>query len=90
MSAYRSLYPNVKNASFPIFQSRPWRHASHFQLTIDKILDAAAGQQFALGLDAERQGHENPRSAQQEFDELFNPYRGFEAYYDLVESIPNA
>lgn len=90
MSAYRSLYPNVKNATFPIFQSRPWPHAKHFQLTVDKILEAVAGQQFALGLDAERHGYDNRRSAQQEFNELFNPHRGFQAYYDLVESISNA
>ena len=90
LGAYRSLYPDVKNAIFPIFQGRPWPNANRFQLTIDRVIDAARGNPFGFALDRERFRHENVKPAQNEFDELFNERRGFEAYFELISSLPEA
>lgn len=90
VGAYRALYPDVKELAFPIFQARPWPNAAHFQLTVDRVREAVDGQAFGFGLDIERFRHDNPRPAQDEFEELFREYRGFEAYYELLSQIPGA
>ena len=90
IGAYRSLYPSVKSAIFPIFQARPWPNANHFQLTVDRVVDAVQGNPFGFALDRERFGYANTKPAQREFDSLFDERRGFENYFDLVRSLPDA
>jgi hypothetical protein len=90
VGAYRTLFPDVKAAIFPIFQARPWPNANHFSLTIDRVREATAGHPFGFALDSERRGHENGRAAQSEFDELFDSHQGHRHYYQTVEAISSA
>ncbi|WP_426264082.1 beta family protein [Sphingomonas sp. PWP1-2] len=90
VGAYRTLFPDVKATVFPIFQARPWPHANHFSLTIDRIREATAGQPFGFALDAQRRAHPNPREAQSEFDDLFESHQGHRHFYETVDSIPGA
>ncbi|UZW55409.1 beta family protein [Sphingobium sp. JS3065] len=90
VDAYRSLYPDIKDRTFPIFLARPWPNASHLQLTVKRIKEAVGDQPFGLSLDADRHGFDNSRAAQREFDALFNESRGFQAYYNFVGDIGGA
>jgi len=90
IGAYRSLFPDVRDLTFPIFNMRPWPNASHFQFTLSKTIEASAGFPFGLALDVDRRGRSSNLAAQQEFDALFVPDGGYSAYYNLVESVPEA
>ena len=90
VGAYRSLYPDVKAAAFPIFQLRPWPNAGRLQHSVDKLIQAAAGYPFGLELDPARLAHNSPLAAQTEFNNLFDPFRGYKAYFDLVETTREA
>lgn len=90
VAAYRSLYPDVKQLTFPIFKARPWQNANSFQLTIDRVMEAASGYPFGLALDRSRYEHVNEKQAQVEFDSLFDPENGFLAYYDALVNIRGA
>lgn len=90
MGAYRTLFPDVKATVFPIFQTRPWPHATHFSLTIDRIREATAGQPFGSALDNGRRNHTNLRPAQAEFEELFDSHQGHRNFYEIVETVPGA
>ncbi|WP_081974431.1 beta family protein [Sphingomonas taxi] len=90
IGAYRNLYPDVKQLTFPIFKARPWQNANSFQLTLDRVIDAAGGYPFGLALDGSRFEHTNEKEAQVEFDALFNQANGFEAYYGTLANIRGA
>lgn len=90
VGAYRSLFPGVKDATFPIFQVRPWPNAGHLSLTVDRLRDAMHDHPFGLALDYERRGHASTRPAQGEFESLFEPHRGFAAYFEFLTAVPNA
>jgi hypothetical protein len=90
VGAYRTLFPDVKAAVFPIFQARPWPHANHFSLTVDRVTEATAGQPFGFALDNDRRGHSNPRAAQAEFDDLFDDHQGHRHYYKTIGEISGA
>ena len=90
IGAYRNLYPDAKQLIFPIFMARPWQNANSFQLTLDRVIDAAGGYPFGLALDRSRYEHANEREAQVEFDALFDQTNGFSAYYSLLTDIRGA
>lgn len=90
IEAYNFLSDATKARTFPIFLLRPWPNANFLQHSIDKVLEVTAGEPFALGLDSERRGHPSTKPAQDEFDELFHPNLGFEAYFDLIAEIEGA
>jgi hypothetical protein len=75
---------------FPIFLSKPWQNANHFQKTIDKVAGAVGALPFGFGLDRVFLGGDAKQPAQSEFDALFSATNGFRAYYDCVEEIQNA
>lgn len=90
IAAYRTLYPDVKQLTFPIFKARPWQNANSFQLTLDRVTEAAGGYPFGLALDGSRFEHTNEKRAQAEFDALFVEADGFSAYYETLSGIPGA
>ncbi|MFL6844507.1 MAG: beta family protein [Allosphingosinicella sp.] len=90
VSAFRNLSTEVKAAVLPVFLTRPWQNAKHFDLTIERVREATAGRTFALGLDRARYNHGSSKPAQAEFDALFLPTAGFRGYYELVEEIGEA
>lgn len=90
VTAYRHLSGEAKSLTLPAFLARPWQNANHFQLTVDKLRDAVEGRPFALGLDDQRYGRPSRKPAQGEFDALFAPEGGYRAYYELINSIPEA
>lgn len=90
IEAYRNLYPDVKQLTFPIFKARPWQNANSFQLTLDKVADAVGGYPFGLALDGTRFEHVNRKQAQAEFDALFDHRDGFSAYYRALANLPGA
>lgn len=90
IAAYRNLSMDVKDALFPTFLARPWPHAIHLELTVERIREAVDGRPFALGLDRERYHDDNPRAAQAEFRSLFDSSAGFRAYFDFVGAVEGA
>src|SRR3954453_19627773 len=90
VSAFRNLSTAVKSVVMPVFLTRPWQNAKHFDLTVERVREAAAGRMFALGLDGSRRNHPSARPAQAEFDELFQPAGGYRFYYDLLEDVDEA
>lgn len=90
IEAYRQLSTQAKELVLPIFLLRPWPNANHLQLTIDRILDAAAGHPFGLGLDNDKYNAGSSKPAQNEFDALFSPEQGYRRYYDFVDEVPGA
>jgi hypothetical protein len=90
VTAFRNLSEGVKSQTFPLFLARPWPNANFLDLTTTRILEAAAGYPFALGLDAERRGYASGKPAQNEFNALFESRGGYRAFYDWVDDQSNA
>lgn len=90
MAAYRNLSAAVKDALFPTFLIRPWPHALHLNLTLDRIAEALDGRPFALSVDRERYHDSNPRPAQAEFRGLFDSTAGFRDYFEFVRAVDGA
>ncbi|MGL3822585.1 beta family protein [Sphingopyxis sp. R3-92] len=90
IAAYRNLYDSVKQVTLPFFRLRPWPRANHLWDSIQQIIDATSGGPFILGLDHSRHNHVNPRPAQSEFNDLFDPEGGFSAYYEFLGGIDGA
>ncbi|GAA4821710.1 hypothetical protein GCM10023232_18740 [Sphingosinicella ginsenosidimutans] len=90
VEAFRQLSAEAKELVFPIFLLRPWPNANHLSLAVDRIVEAAAGHPFGLGLDREKYLAGSPKPAQAEFDELFSDHQGYRAYFDFIEEIPGA
>lgn len=90
MGAYASLYPDVKDVVFPLFQIRPWPNATSLSYTVEKIREAVELRSFGVGLDRDRFRHESNRAAQIEFDSLFDTQFGYKNYFDFVEEIDGA
>lgn len=90
VTAFHTLSASEKAATFPIFLSKPWQNANHFQKTIDKVTGAVGSIPFGLGIDRAFLGGDAKQPAQGEFDALFNPAQGFRDYYECVGNIENA
>lgn len=90
VEAFNFLEEDVKDRCFPVFSLRPWPNANFLDHSVNYVTEALGGRPFGLGLDKDRLGHSSSKAAQAEFDALFNPARGYKAYFDFVESIPNA
>ena len=90
IEAFRQLSAQAKELTFPVFLLRPWPNANHLSLAVDRIVDAAAGHPFALGLDRDKFLAGSPKPAQGEFDALFSAQQGFQAYFNFLSNIPNA
>lgn len=80
-----------KDRLFPILVARPWPNAKLLSTTWDRIVEALGARRFGLDLDETRHNAPSKRPlAAAAFNELFEPGNGFENYFGLVESIPNA
>lgn len=90
VQAFGALSAGVKENCLPVFLARPWPNANHFQLTINKVQGAMDGHVFGFGLDMEAVGTQSDKDAQEEFEALTNPHRGFRAYYDQLNAIAGA
>lgn len=90
VTAFHTLSGVEKAATFPLFLSKPWQNANHFQKTIDKVKGAVGTIPFAFGIDREFRGGAAKQPAQSEFDALFDATQGFAAYYECLEGIGNA
>lgn len=90
IDAYRNLYDDVKSSSFPLFIIRPWPNANQLSYAVGKVTEAASNFPFALGLDHSRFGHPSAKTAQSEFNALFEPEGGYSGYYQFLHGIDGA
>jgi hypothetical protein len=90
LKALLYLGNEAKKQIFPVISISPLPNAKHLSNTFIKMNEAFTGYRFALDLDSAARGVSNIRPAQLEFENLFCVDNGFEAYYNLVESIPMA
>lgn len=90
IEAFRQLSSEAKELIFPVFLLRPWPNANHLSLAVDRIVEAAAGHPFGLGLDRDKYLAGSSRPAQGEFDSLFSHDQGYRGYFEFVENVPDA
>lgn len=90
MKALFHLPANLKDQVFPVVVARPWPNAKHLMRTFEKIDEAFNNRRYALDLDIGKRGVPSSNPASGEFDALFSPHHGHEAYYDLCADIPFA
>lgn len=89
LNALSNVREELREGMFPILSLRPLPHAHHLSHTIDRIRESHRGR-FGLDLDFSRYGRANSLQDATEFSALFLHNDGFERYYKLVESIPEA
>lgn len=79
-----------KDRLFPVLIARPWPNAKSLQTTWARIGEALGARRYGLDLDPSKYRSGSARPAAGEFDALFDPTGGHQAYYDLVDSLPTA
>jgi T4 beta protein len=85
--AYRELPAPTKDLIFPVFVARPWPNAHQLSTLWERLQEGVAGRRFGVDLDYTRRNKASDRPAQGQFDDLFNPADGFEAYYATIQEI---
>lgn len=90
MQGLERLPEASKDLLFPLIVARPWPNAKSLQNTWDRIDTAFGTRRYALDLDLFKKGANSSKPAAREFDALFDPASGHQAYYEKVAELPFA
>jgi hypothetical protein len=82
--ALKNLDISVRERIFPIVAVRPWPNTKKFEAILPYLETAFAGFRHGFDLDRNKRGNVSIEPTATQFEELFNPLNGFEAYYNLV------
>jgi len=89
MRAMSEIPASLRERMLPLVRLRPWLTSRSLDKAFDVINDAVDFRGYGLDLDNFARDSASKKPAKQEFERLFNPALGFEAYYDKVEENEN-